>query len=518
MIQLRKIITLLFILLIILPAYMPDAVSQEISRLKTDKIVGSQRVLEGNTVEITIKLTGEGSIAKSEVDVVLILDRSGSMGGSKITDAQQAAKGFLEFTNELDRVGFISYSKDIKIRSDLLFMNSTNKDILRAEIDSYKIKAEGTTNIYDAIDTANGLLLKSPREEYVLLVEILLTDGRHNYPAKPEGAFESLANYAKDNDIAIYTVGLGSDVNPDRLQMIANITGGKYYFAPTSNELEGIFADIAKSLAIAGTEIVVSETIPYYLSYNNDSSIIPDEIDENSDTILKWDVGTLWIEDEWNVTYTAQADRAVDLSNQVSHTQIKYVTAEGNPVTINLEPGFVFHDIAVTHLEAEPERVNQGDLCQITTTVQSKGIVTDTFNVEMRLDGVLLSTQTLTLEPEQSKDVSLTWNTSDTQKGKYQILVTADPNEIIWEQNRSDNTAKINVEITTAGLSFIFLTLFFFLFLILASSVVAGTYYSKRTQKSIISPTITACPRCGSSLIYDSRIRRWYCARCRRTL
>lgn len=513
----RKIITLLFILLIMLPVYIPNAVTQEISRLRTDKIVAPQRVLEGNTVEVTIKLTGEGSIAKSEVDVVLILDRSGSMGGSKIADAQQAAKGFLDFTNELDRVSFISYSKDIQIRSDLLFMNSTNKGILRAEIDSYKIKAEGTTNIYDAIDTANELLLKSPREN-VLLVEILLTDGRHNYPAKPEGAFESLANYAKDNDIAIYTVGLGSDVNPDRLEMIANVTSGKYYFAPTSGELEGIFAEIAKSLAIAGTEIVVSETIPYYLSYNNDSSIIPDETDENSDTILKWDVGTLWIEDEWNVTYTAQADRAVDLSNQVSHTQIKYVTAEGNPVTINLVLGLVFHDIAVTRLTAEPARVNQGDLCQITATVESKGIVTDTFNVEMRLDDALLSSQTLTLEPEQSNDVSLAWNTSDTPKGKYQIAVTADPNEIIWEQDRSDNTAETNVEISTAGLSFIFLTLFFLLFLILASSVVAGTYYSKRAQKSIISPAITTCPRCGSSLIYNSRIRRWYCARCRRTL
>lgn len=513
MIYLRKIISLLFILLIIVPAYIPDARSQGISQLKIDKIISPQRVLEGETIQITISLTGEGDASHSEVDVVLTLDRSGSMSGSKITDAKNAAKTFLDYTDDNDRAGLITFSKNVKIESDLEFMNSTYRELLKTEIDSFKEDPAGITNIYEAIVTANDLLLASPRGD-VLLVNVLLTDGRHNYPSLEDEAFESLANDTKEEGIIIYTIGLGEDVDSERLQMFADLTGGEYFFAPTSEELEDIFVEIAGKLAIAGTDITVSETIPYYLSYNNDSSKVPNETSENSDTILEWDVGTIWINEVWEVTYSVEAGEAVDTSNLISHTQIKYTTAEGNPVTIHLTPGLVFHDIAIIQLVVEPVRVTRGDTIDISATVESKSFVQDTFNVETRLNDTLLDSQTLTLEPGQSKNVSFTWNTSDIEGGRYNLIVTADPTEIIWEQDKTDNTAMTEVEISSGAISPMIFYLAVILFLILASSAVAGSYFFKKVRKTrTTSPT---CLRCGSYVTYVSHTRRWYCARCRR--
>ena len=69
----RKIITSIFILLIILPTYIPNVNSQGIQRLEVNKIISPQRVLEGETIRITIKLSGVGDVGFSEVDVVLVL-------------------------------------------------------------------------------------------------------------------------------------------------------------------------------------------------------------------------------------------------------------------------------------------------------------------------------------------------------------------------------------------------------------------------------------------------------------
>lgn len=511
----RKIIPLIFILLVILPINIPNANSQGIQRLEVNKIISPQRVLEGETVRITIELSGVGDIGFSEVDVVLVLDRSGSMSGRKIADAKTAAKAFLDFTDDIDRVGLITFSRDVRIDSELEFMNSANRDFLKSEIDSFKISAAGTTNIYEAIKTANDLLIDSARED-IPLVEILLTDGRHNYPAVPDGAFESLAEETRDKGIVIYTIGLGSDVDSDRLRMIADITDGQYYFAPTSEELKDIFIEIAGRLAIAGIGITVSETVPYYLSYNEDSSITPDEINEGSNTTLKWDVGTLWINEVWEVSYTARADEAVDSSSAISQTQIKYTTVEDVPVTINLLPGLVFHDIAVTRLVADPDRVSRGELMNILATVESKGMLHDACEVEMRLNNTLLNSQTVILEPNKPKNVSYKWNTSDVQGGRYDIKVIADPNENIWEQNRADNEATTKVDISAGELSPIIFFVIVIFFLMIATSAVGGIYYSKRRNGRVISSARATCPRCRLSLICDSRTGRWYCARCRR--
>ena len=80
---------------------------------------------------------------------------------------------------------------------------------------------------------------------------ILLTDGEGYYN-------DSCSESAVENDIQIYTIGLGSGVDESLLQRIANDTGGKYYFASDADELLGIY------------ESTAGETIDYVTDSNND--------------------------------------------------------------------------------------------------------------------------------------------------------------------------------------------------------------------------------------------------------
>ncbi|KON27399.1 hypothetical protein AC481_05090 [miscellaneous Crenarchaeota group archaeon SMTZ-80] len=506
--MIRKVsILFIIILLSIIPICIQDTISLEAPHIEGTKIISPQRVLKEQKITVTIKLTGEGDITLAPIDVVLILDKSGSMRGDKIIDAKEAAKSFLDYTFDVDKVSLVTFSNDPKINFDLQFMNSANEDLLKVEIDA--IIASGSTNIYDSIVTANEILTDSPRGG-VPLVEILLTDGAHNYPSfLSDSDFESLAAQTRDKGIIIYTIGLGEDVNEKRLELIANTTGGKYYFAPNSEDLGDIFEDIASFLNIAGTDIVVSETIPSYLSYNGDASKNPDETTTNDGVTLKWNIGTLSIGKEWNVTYTAQTKEAVESSDLVSQTRIDYIKTDAASTTINLEPGLIYNDIALTYLAVKHERVTQGDINEITTTVESQGSVQRTFDLEIRYDSTLINSQSLTLNPGQTKNVTYSWNTSSAEVGRYTITATIDPDQQIWEQDRTDNTATTEVEISSAS-EYPFIIIFIAILLLLTVPIVAAAMYSKPRGGP------PRCEECGEFLFYDKRTRRWYCKRCRR--
>lgn len=498
---------MLFILtlLTIIPTCIPDAISLAIPDINGEKIISPQRCLAGETVTVSIRLIGTGDFIPTPVDVVLILDKSGSMRGEKLRDAKEAAKGFLSFTNEIDRTGLVTFSNSPTIDFDLHLMNSTNKELLRSEIDGFR--ASGSTNIYDSIVTANEILTNSQRAN-APLVEVLLTDSQHNFPKfLKDNDFETLANQTKDKGIIIYTIGLGSDVNTKRLQMIANITNGRYFFAPTSDELKGIFEDIAGLLNFAGTNIEVSESIPSFITYNGDASRTPDEITSNGGTNLKWNVGSLRIGEEWVVTYTGRASKAVESGNFLSQSQIKYIKIDSTSGTINIKPGFVYNDISLTNLVVEKTRLTQGETNKITVSVKSLGSVQRTFDVEIKYNNTIISKKPIPLDPGQSENIPFSWNTSNVEDGKYTIAITVDPNEVIWEQDRTDNTLIAEVEISPVT-EFPFFLLFVVLLMILIAPIIAATMYSK---PRIGPPT---CEDCGDFLFYDKRNRRWYCNRC----
>jgi uncharacterized protein YegL len=216
---------------------------------------------------VTLNVSGNGQISAihNPIDVMLILDRSGSMEGTKIADAKGAAKTFVTFLADSDRAGLVSFETTATLNQELKFMDTANKTILNNTINGLPLGDQ--TNIGDAILTANGELISSGRTNPVIWVEILLTDGQANQPfvntAKDiEYAINASIN-ASNGNIIIYTIGLGSGADSATLIEIANNTGGKYYFAPDSSDLEQIYMDIAETLFNkAGMSIILDDILP----------------------------------------------------------------------------------------------------------------------------------------------------------------------------------------------------------------------------------------------------------------
>ncbi len=181
------------------------------------------------------------------LDVVFVIDSSGSMSSNDSQNLRlEAARAFVEKLTEDDRAAVIDFDS-----SAYLLQEFTNDhDALHNAIN--RIDHSGGTDLAEGIELAinqftNDSYMRPDTYKYI----IFLTDGYGYYDS-------SLTDKAIENNIVIYTVGLGNGVDDSLLQNIANNTGGKYFFASNSEALSGIYEDIA------------GETVDYITDSNGD--------------------------------------------------------------------------------------------------------------------------------------------------------------------------------------------------------------------------------------------------------
>jgi RHS repeat-associated protein len=154
-------------------------------------------------------------------DVVLVLDRSGSMSGAPIEDAKTAAKGFISGLNlNIDKVGLVSFSDS----ASLDYALTNNGTAVRSAIDS--LYASGGTAIGEGIATAQAALTGAGRK-----VMVVLSDGENNAGRDPVAAAAS----AKAAGIYIISIALGA-ANQSVMSAIAS-SSSDFYYSPDSNTL-----------------------------------------------------------------------------------------------------------------------------------------------------------------------------------------------------------------------------------------------------------------------------------------
>ncbi len=105
-----------------------------------------------------------------------------------------------------------------------------------------QIETAQQTRIHLGIEKAHEELLSARHREGNALVMIVLTDGRAN-PDPAEWAVER-ADAAKVQDIVIFTIGIGPELDVDALERMAS-KPQYFYQAPDADELADIYPQIA---------------------------------------------------------------------------------------------------------------------------------------------------------------------------------------------------------------------------------------------------------------------------------
>lgn len=182
-----------------------------------------------------------------ERDIVLVVDRSGSMAGSNFRNLLSSINIFvttLQGTPVAERVGLASYSSDATIDSPLV----EDPNLINQAMQS--LVPAGLTSISFGMAAGEAIFANSRNSEFVEKTMIVMTDGLHNTGPDPIGVANSLASQRT----TIHTITFGSGADQARMSRIASIGRGRHFHAVSGAQLEAIYREIALTLSTLITE------------------------------------------------------------------------------------------------------------------------------------------------------------------------------------------------------------------------------------------------------------------------
>ncbi len=294
------------------------------------------------TFEVKLDITGERQDAP--VDVVLVIDRSGSMndraGGtywaplSRLYYAKQAAVNFAGKVlgpNGIpgSRVSLVTFNGPSQFNVIGSISNSTINEDLTGNLTTITNKINGITAEYGT-NTQAGFQrgqeviqgtksLQNPNSNKVV---IMFTDGMptasdragagpnaptaHNDHTR--AAYEAGQTIYQNNIADVFTIGLlqgmSGTVKNIAVETLTWAQNKGFYEAPTAQDLEDIFSDISTQLGYSATQAKVVDKIGD--NFDLVKSSLPAGATYNSDTReITWNPGT--IVDEASLTYKVVA-------------------------------------------------------------------------------------------------------------------------------------------------------------------------------------------------------------------
>ncbi len=221
------------------PMAPPIRVSMEFSAVGAGQLPATVSIEDLEVVEDGVpQVVDTFEEAVLPVTITLALDASGSMTRSA-ERAQGAASEFVLALRPEDELSLIVFAD----RVDLVHPPTLRRDWPLEAINGYAVA--GGTALYDAVYDALGTVTAADSRHAVVVV----TDGLdENAASNGPGSlrtWEELLRRLDRTDAAIYAVGIGSRVDQNRLQALADRSGGAAYFPP---DVTALAADYVKIL------------------------------------------------------------------------------------------------------------------------------------------------------------------------------------------------------------------------------------------------------------------------------
>ena len=210
----------------------------------------NERDTTGNYVPRVVK-TGEIINKKQGLNISLIADRSTSLNATDLQKIKNAMKTFvssLDFSVG-DKAEVISFGSNITNICSF----TDNKQSLNNGIDS--ISLDGSTALYDAIYRGISHAVAQNGARCV----VVFTDGQDNHSSNTR---QSVINYALQQQVPVYVVGVGSSIAESDLRSIATSTGGSYWGINNVGELSRVY-----------TRVYDEGKSTYYIEYQTDNSM-----------------------------------------------------------------------------------------------------------------------------------------------------------------------------------------------------------------------------------------------------
>ncbi|HEY9784927.1 MAG TPA: VIT domain-containing protein [Candidatus Obscuribacterales bacterium] len=186
-------------------------------------------------------------------DVVFVLDRSGSMGGVKMTSAARACSILLDTLGPRDRFAILAFDNVVewmeagasdRHSSDGVFFTADEGGICKGAAYLRGVTARGGTELERAITDALAAIAKRKAKDSMPII-IILTDGQIGDESRVLKRLQKEVGSTR-----VFTVGIDTAVNEGLLKRLASSGGGTATFVQPGTDLEEALLKVGREIGV----------------------------------------------------------------------------------------------------------------------------------------------------------------------------------------------------------------------------------------------------------------------------
>ena len=275
-------------------------VSMKMEAQKTQLGAAEMHGLKG-LVSLTASQVDEDG--RAPMEIVLVADRSGSMGGDKIRIMRNMMHFLVKRALRTgDKLAIVAFDHEVTVPLRMTTIDAEGKGAAKAREAIQGIDDRGTTNLSGGLLRGISELNATQCPAGTTRAILLFTDGAANGGIQePPAVAEAITGAMRGRRTKVFTFGFGDDAEEEMLKTIAETTQGQYYHVASDERIAHAFGN-----CIGGLVSVVAQNVTLTLTHGAHATVAkvhgsyPTTVDPATHTTVV-ELGDLYGEEKKNL-------------------------------------------------------------------------------------------------------------------------------------------------------------------------------------------------------------------------
>jgi len=171
------------------------------------------------------------------LNLAVVVDRSGSMAGTKLDSVKQALYRLIDQLDEGDRISIVLFDD----RVDVLVEPAPVTDRAKLKTAVATISARNSTNMAAGLRQGSAFVQANAGQPGISDRVMIFTDANTNTGDTDQSAFIQIAASNAAQNIGITLFGVGTDLNQELVLAITGMRGGNYFYLQNATKIATVF-------------------------------------------------------------------------------------------------------------------------------------------------------------------------------------------------------------------------------------------------------------------------------------